>query len=107
MVGAMPSGVDDDEELFPSWVFHVDTTQTPESPQRRNTLRFTDELTVRRIYELGRTLSRVLEEEGLFYWTSGGTTLGLVRHKGLIPWDDDLDLCVRDEVCQMESVLAL
>lgn len=39
-----------------------------------------------------KAFDALCRKNGLRYYATGGTCLGMVRHKGFIPWDDDADL---------------
>ncbi|MCX4362008.1 MAG: LicD family protein [Clostridia bacterium] len=45
-----------------------------------------------RLLSIAEYLDKICQENGLTLFMSGGTLLGAVRHKGYIPWDDDIDM---------------
>lgn len=50
--------------------------------------------------EIMDELDRICSEHGISYYLGYGSLLGAVRHGGLIPWDDDMDVVMLREDCE-------
>lgn len=44
------------------------------------------------ILDILKAFIKICEEYGLTYYCCAGTAIGAVRHHGIIPWDDDIDV---------------
>lgn len=71
-------------------------------PKARGNLRILQEAE----NELLCGFDKLCREYDLKYWLWGGTLLGAIRHKGFIPWDDDLDIgMMRDELQKLRKII--
>ena len=50
-----------------------------------------------KILEIAIYIDELCKKNNIKYYLSGGCALGAIRHKGFIPWDDDLDIFMTSE----------
>lgn len=70
-----------------------------------STIERTSKKIILQLYQLMKDVHEVLLLNNIEYWVIGGTLLGAVRHQGIIPWDDDLDICIKKK--QLRDFLVL
>ena len=58
------------------------------------------------LFRLMVDFDAICREHGIEYVLIGGSALGAVRHRGFIPWDDDVDILVsREQFQKLDEVL--
>lgn len=64
----------------------------------------------KKLLDTFQTVTIFLNSHGLKWWVAFGTCLGAVRHKNIIPWDDDIDIMMPrndyNELLKMHDELA-
>ena len=58
--------------------------------------------------DLALQLQKICQKHNIKYFAAGGTLLGAVRHKGFIPWDNDMDFLMPqpdyEKFCQIAPI---
>lgn len=55
--------------------------------------------------QLLKDFKNLCSENNLTFWLEGGTLLGAARHRGFVPWDDDIDVNMWEEDLEKLAVI--
>ena len=60
-----------------------------------------------RMVEMLEYFDKLCQEHNIHYWLSSGNCIGVARHGGFIPWDDDIDVeMLREDYLKLEKIFA-
>ena len=56
--------------------------------------------------DMFRKFNGICRKHNIKYWCIGGTLIGTLRHKGWIPFDADMDICMLEEdYAKLQSII--
>lgn len=71
----------------------INETELPKISQ----VRIISKTQAKEMYQLMKDVHELFEKHQITYWVVGDTLLGAIRHYGIIPWDDDMDIGIDEK----------